>query len=305
MNRGAVVTIGTFDGVHAGHAVILEEVRRQSDRHGLPSIAYAFRHPPRWAQRGHGERYLLLPVSVKMGLLQQSVDRVVIASFDEVQGMSPASFVRLALKERLQARIVVEGESFRFGRDRSGDVAALRSIGRDLDLDVVSVPPVSVEDQPVSSTRIRDALERADLSTARACLGRPPLLVGTVMHGDGVGTSLGFPTANLRLDPHVLLPPDGIYAVHAFGAEFRTGGLLYLGRRPTFNDSGHRCELFLLDVADCDLYGRSIEVHLLERIRDDRAFSSLQALRAQIASDVQSAHSLLARHSPIGERFSS
>ncbi len=305
MNCDAVVTIGTFDGVHAGHAAILDEVRRQADRHGIPAIAYAFRHPPRWAQRGHGERYLLLPVSVKMELLQRSVERVVIAPFDEVRGMSPASFVRRTLRERLHARIVVEGESFRFGRDRAGDVETLRSVGRGLDLDVVSVPPVSVEDQPVSSTRIRDALERADLSTARACLGRHPLLVGTVTRGDGVGTSLGFPTANLLLDPHVLLPPDGIYAVHAFGVGFRTGGLLYLGRRPTFDDPSHRCELFLFDVADCDLYGESIEVHLLERIRDDRAFPSLQALRSQIASDVRSARSLLPRHSPMGERFSS
>jgi len=304
MVGGAVVSIGTFDGVHTGHAAILDEVRRQSALHDGPTIAYTFEHPPRWAQRGHGERYLLLPVAIKKALLRHSVDRVVPASFDDVQGMTPDLFIRSVLKETLRARVVVEGESFRFGRHRAGDMSTLRSIGRRLGLDIVSVPPILVDREPVSSTRIRDALERGDLSTARACLGRHPLLVGTVVHGDGVGTSLGFPTANLSLDPHVLLPPDGIYVVHAFGDGIQAQGLLYLGRRPTLEDATHRCELFLLDTTDRDLYGQAIEVHLLEKARDDRAFASLRALRSQIEKDVRSARIVLAGY-PMGERITS
>jgi riboflavin kinase / FMN adenylyltransferase len=305
MNRGTAVSIGTFDGVHVGHRAILEELGRQARARGLPSVAYAFTTPPRWALTGRGDRYLLLPVEARLRLLEQFVDRVVPASFEEVRNLSPDAFVRSILGGQLRARVVVEGESFRFGHDRTGDIVTLRSIGEPSGTDVITVPPVRIAGSPVSSTRIRDALERGDLSTARACLGRPPSLAGDVSRGDGIGNSLGFPTANLVLDSHILLPPDGIYLVYALAEGDYLPGLLYLGTRPTLEDSAFRCEVFLLDFPARTLYGRPMELELLEKIREDRAFPSMSALREQIESDVRTARGLLKHYPEIEGRISS
>lgn len=301
MKHGTIVSVGTFDGIHLGHQAILRELRCQAKTHALPSLVYAFSVPPRWAIRGDEDRYLLLPVSVKLDLLRDSVDIVHPVSFETICSMDPEEFVSTVLIEQLKARTIVEGETFRFGRDRSGDLSTLRSLGAQMGLDVISVPPVMVADEAASSTRIRNSVRSGDFHTARLCLGRSPVLLGAVVRGDHLGGELGYPTANLAIDPHALLPHPGIFLVHAYGQDIRSGGLLYIGSRPTLGSRDLRCEAHLLDFPERPLYEEVLEIHLLEKIRDDRAFPSLDVLRSQIGADVACAQQLLSGY-PLSEK---
>ena len=305
MREGTVVSIGTFDGVHLGHQAIIRELCNQAKAYGLPSLAYAFSVPPRWAMRGNNDRYLLLPTSAKLDLLRKSADFVHPANFESVRSMDPEEFVATVMIKQLNARVIVEGETFRFGRDRSGDLDTLRSLGAQVGLDVISVPSVMVEDQAVSSTRIRESVQAGDFLTAGACLGRSPVLLGPVIRGEQLGRQLGFPTANIDVDAHVLLPHPGIFLVHVYGSGIRSVGLLYVGSRPTLGSESLRCEVHLLDFPDRPLYEEVLEIHLLERIRDDCEFPSLDALRSQIEADTAIARQRLSDYPMSEERISS
>jgi len=303
MDPQTSVGIGTFDGVHIGHQAILAEVRRQADALGLSSAAYAFDSPPRWIRSGKAGRALLLPRHVKAHLLGSLVDRVVTVSLREIRDLSPESFAKDILVDALRARVVIIGPRFRFGHRRAGGPETLRSIGGRLGFSVVEVPAVEVDGHPVSSTRIRQLLAVGDVADAGRLLGRPPLLFGRVVTGDRLGRRLGYPTANVEVDEHVLLPPHGIYLVHAFVREGRSDGLFYVGTRPTVDGHDLRCEVHLLSPPTGDLAGGAIELHLLNRIRDDRAFGSLDELRTQIELDVEAARRLLADHSDVSRPY--
>jgi len=305
MKQGTVVSIGTFDGVHLGHQAILREVRDQARNRSLSSLAYAFSLPPRWAMNGDDERLLLLPTSAKLRVLQTFVDVTYSAQFDAVRSMDPEEFVETVLIKELNARVIVEGETFRFARNRCGDLGTLISIGQQHGLDVISVPPIMIDSAAASSTRIRDAIRCGDIHSARSCLGRSPMLCGKVKQGDKLGKALGYPTANLDIDPHVLLPPDGIYLVHVYGNDILTDGLLYIGSRPTLDDDEMRCEVHLLESPSRPLHSEWLETHVLEKIRDDCAFASLSALRTQIEADVTEARRHLSDYPLREQRISS
>ena len=300
---GAVVTVGTFDGVHLGHQAVLARAGDVARESGLERVAYAFRLPPREAGSGPESSCLLLPPPAKERLLLSWVDRVERADFAELRHLSAESFVRDVLVERLAARAVVVGEAFRFGRRREGDLELLRRVGEERGLRVFAVAPVVVDGEAVSSTRIRSLVARGEVGRARGLLGRPPLLVGEVVRGDGLGRTLGFPTANLALDPRVLVPGPGIYLAQAFVSAGRSPGLLYVGERPTVKGQGVRCEIHLFSPPEEDLYERTVEAHLLVKLRDDRAFPSLEALRLQMERDAALARSLLASSDEVPRRI--
>ena len=297
----AVVSIGTFDGIHLGHQAILAEVRRQAEQRRITSVAYAFGLPPRLRAKEGPGRSLLLPESVKVHTLLRTVDRVVRASFPEVRDLSPAEFAEEILCEQLHAQSVVVGPSFRFGARRMGGPETLQSLGERHGFSVTVVPPVLVGGDPVNSTRIRSLLAVSDVAGAASLLGRPPVLLGDVVLGDRVGRTLGYPTANLAVDPYVLLPGHGVYVVRAFIGDSADpssrSGLLYVGTRPTLGTEGGelRCEVHLLTPPENDLYGKRIEVHLLERLRGDRTFASLEDLRLQMLQDADRASETLRR----------
>jgi riboflavin kinase/FMN adenylyltransferase len=301
MANGTAVTIGTFDGVHIGHQAILTVVRRQAERQHLASLAYAFRVPPRLHTELGPGRCLLLPESLKVRTLSRFVDRVVPVSFPTVRDLSPAGFAERILHQQLRAELVVVGPSFRFGAERTGAPEVLRSLGERLGFSVVVVPPVLIDGEPVNSTRIRSLLIEGDIPRATALLGRPPVLIGDVTRGDQVGRRIGYPTANLAVDPHVLLPKHGVYVAHAFvggrSDPVCHPGLLYVGTRPTL-EAGRgrlRCEIHLLAPPGEELYDAQIEVHLLTRLRGDRTFGTLDELRRQIELDVDRAAETLLR----------
>jgi len=296
--EGAVITVGTFDGLHLGHQAILQQLQTIAREKNLPGIAYTFAFPPR-----HAIRYpmwktqpppcLLLPQSAKRKLLEQYVDRVEPAEFAAVKNLSAKQFIHNVLLEQFAARTIVVGESFQFGRDREGKISLLRQIGEKQGFSVITVPMLIVDHAPVSSSRIRSLIKSGQIRPARPLLGRPPLLVGEVVAGDRLGRKLGYPTANLALDSALLLPAEGIYLIHAFWKKQHSAGLLYLGMRPTLKSNATRCEVYLLSAPGTELYGERMEVHLHQKLRDDQVFPSLEALRRQLDRDVAQARSLL------------
>lgn len=283
----SVVAIGTFDGVHIGHVAVLDAARREARRRGATAVAYTFDASPRSILGGEAA-HLLLPPHAKHVLLRQHVDRVVEAPFLSLRDLSPEAFVRTELAAKLDAIAIVVGQSFRFGRDRSGDLAALQKGIADRPLDAIAVELVEAGGEPITSTRIRAFVRKGAVEEAGALLARPPTLLGPVVRGDGLGRTLGFPTANLSIDPAVLLPADGVYSARAFCGALATAALVYVGIRPTLGASSRRCEVHLLTAPAEDLTGQMMEVHLHRRVRGDRAFASLAALRCAIAADVAS-----------------
>lgn len=291
--RGTVITVGTFDGVHCGHRLILRRMEEIACTEGLERVIYAFAFPPRFSLDGERSG-LLLPEQAKVALLARCAERVERADFQAVSGVDAVCFARDHLIRKFSAQVIVVGERFRFGRGRSGDIPLLRRIGEEEEVRIVTVPPLLSDGAMVSSTRIRSLLHEGKIAATAALLGRPPLLIGRVLHGDRLGRELGYPTANLAIDPAILLPATGVYLVHAFWDDGGGAGILYIGDRPTLKRSEMRCEVHLFSPQRTDFYEQKLEVHMLDRLRGDRAFPSLVALRQQIDRDVACAHSLLA-----------
>ncbi len=293
--RGAVITVGTFDGVHRGHWAVLREIGRRAEDTGRRSVLVTFHpHPLRIVRPEAAPRLLTTPVEKKEILAESGVDYAVFLPFTAMLSRySPRRFVEEILVARLAVAELVIGYDHGFGRGRSGDARTLTEIGTELGFDVDVVAPVSASDAPVSSSAIRSAVQAGDLPTARWALGRPYSLRGVVVRGDGRGRTLGFPTANLRIsDADKLIPPEGIYAVRGVLRDGTYDGALHLGPRPTFRGSPPTIELHLMDF-DADLYGAEIRVDFIAKLRAIEPFSTVEALVEQIRKDVERARRVL------------
>jgi riboflavin kinase / FMN adenylyltransferase len=267
MNRA--VAIGTFDGVHRGHRAVIEAAVDT----GLPTCVVTFHPHPRTVL---GNRVELLSTIERRRelLLDAGADDVVVMEFTpELAALEPETFARRYL-EPLGCETVVAGTGFRFGRGRSGDLELLRALG----FEVRDVPLV----EGVSSSQIRSLAHAGRLGEAAEQLGRPVEVEGTVVSGDQRGGTLGFPTANLRVDPDLLVPAYGIYA----GAVGDRRAAVSIGVNPHYGGTERRIEAFLLDW-EGDLYGERLVLELWQRLRDERAFESEAELTAQIARDVE------------------
>jgi riboflavin kinase / FMN adenylyltransferase len=296
-DRGTVATVGTFDGVHRGHWAVLQEIRRRARAAGRRSILVTFDpHPLRIVRPEHAPPLLTTPVEKKEVLAESGVDYAVFISFTEtLSRYEPRRFVEEILVGRLGVEELVIGYDHGFGRDRSGDADTLRAIGQELGFEVDVVPPVETEGGPVSSSRIRRAVQEGRLAEARACLGRAYSCRGVVVRGDGRGKQLGFPTANLEVsDAGKLIPPPGVYAVRGVLRRGTYRGALHLGPRPTFQGSPPTIELHLLDY-DGDLYGEVVRVDFIEYLREVRPFRTVAALVDQMRADVDTAREVLDR----------
>jgi riboflavin kinase/FMN adenylyltransferase len=272
-STGRAVAIGTFDGVHRGHRAAIEVAKAA----GLRSTVVTFDPHPRLVL-GYDVQ-LLTTLRRRIELIEEAgPDDILVVEFTEaLSRLEPEEFVSRIL-EPIGTRAVVAAETFRFGRGRKGDVELLRRLG----LDVIDVPLVG----GVSSSRIRELLVEGEMREAAALLGRPHELEGTVVSGDQRGGTLGFPTANLAVDPHLLVPAYGIYA----GAALDGRAAISIGVNPHYGGTERRIEAFLLDF-EGDLYGKELGVELWERLRDERAFGSEEELIRQIALDVEAARS--------------
>ena len=263
------VAIGTFDGVHRGHRVGIEATKAA----GLRSTVVTFDPHPRLVL-GYDVQ-LLTTLRRRIELIEAAgPDDILVVEFTEaLSRLEPEEFVARILKP-IGTKAVVAAETFRFGRGRKGDVALLRRLG----LEVIDVPLV----EGVSSSRIRELLADGETREAAALLGRPHELEGTVVSGDQRGGTLGFPTANLAVEPHLLVPAYGIYAGAALGGR----AAISIGVNPHYGGNERRIEAFLLDF-EGDLYGKELGIELWERLRDERAFTSEDELVRQIALDVE------------------
>lgn len=268
-HKPRAVAIGTFDGVHLGHRRVIETVIAT----GLAPTVVTFDPHPRIALGNRVE--MIATVERRLELLAAlGVESTVVAPFtDDLMRLAPEEFAESWLRT-LGTEIVVAGADFRFGRRRSGDLDLLVREG----FEVIEAP----EAVGVSSSRIRRHLHAGDVTAAARMLGRPPELDGTVVAGDQRGGTLGFPTANLALDPYLLVPRYGIYAGWTEGHR----AAVSVGTNPHYGGDELRIEPYLLDF-DGDLYGKRLVVELWERLRDERAFPSEESLVAQIAEDVE------------------
>lgn len=293
--NGSVVVIGNFDGVHRGHQAVLAQARAIADSRGLSCRVLTFDPHPREVLGG-GARPKLATLERRIALLRRhGADEVVVQPFTRAfAGWEPERFVRELLVGQLGARAVVVGENFRFGAKRGGDLALLGSLGEELGFQAVSAEIAGDEAGVFSSTRAREAIARGDLAEASLVLGRPHTLTGTVEPGDRLGRTIGFPTANLG-GVLEMLPPYGVYAIRVRGAREQeaVAGVMNVGVRPTVSGDTLRIEAHLLDF-EGDLYGKRLAVELALRLREERRFDGLPALRAQIGADVAAARLALA-----------
>lgn len=285
--RGAVVTVGTFDGVHRGHREVLREIVRRARGTGRRSVLVTFHpHPLRVVRPDVAPPLLTTPAEKKVLLAESGLEYAVFLPFTRtLQDYSARRFVEEILLGRLGMTELVIGYDHGFGKDRSGTVETMRELGSELGFQVDVVEAVEIEGGAVSSTRIRSALAAGDVLEAARGLGRPYSLQGPVVRGAQRGRRLGFPTANINVgDPEKLLPREGIYAVYGWVNGSRVPGLLHLGPRPTFQGAPPSVELYLLDWSG-NLYGQQVRVEFCARLREILPFSSAEALVAQMRRD--------------------
>ena len=292
--RGGIVALGNFDGFHLGHQAVVGRAVERARAEGRPALVATFDpHPVRYFKPDAPPfRLTTLPQRERL-FAAAGADAMLVFRFGaELAAVSAQDFVGDWLGTGIGAAGVVTGEDFTFGKARGGDIAVLRELGAALGMSVDAVGPVAAEGEPVSSSRIRDALRAGDCATAGRLLTRPFAIEGIVEHGDKRGRQLGYPTANLSLGKY-LRPRFGIYAVRGRlpGGE-TVGGVANMGVRPTFDPPKELFEPYFFDWFG-DLYGQLIEVELIAHLRDEQRFDSLDALKAQMREDEAAARHLL------------
>ena len=287
-NQRSVVTIGSFDGVHLGHQAILNQVKAVAAELGLPSVVMTFEPQPQEFFSGERAPARLMRLREKVdALFEFGVGQVLCLQFNrELRNLTAAEFVRSVLVDGLGTRHLIVGDDFRFGCDRSGDFKMLSEMGETYDFAVQDTETLEVDGQRVSSTLVRQILERGNFERASQLLGKPFTITGRVVYGQQLGRELGFPTANVQLNRYSA-PLSGVYAVlvNIDGAVYQ--GAANVGLRPTVGDLLKPIlEVHLLDF-EADLYGRRIEVEFVTKIRDEEKFTSLDKLIESIQRDVK------------------
>ncbi len=291
-----VLALGNFDGLHRGHRKILDRMRRVATERGATSVIMTFDpHPPRVGRPDKAPRLLMTKAQKLEAIADAGVQGAAIVRFTpELSRWEPETFVRTVLVDWLHVSEVWVGANFLFGHDRSGNFSLLRVLGARYGFKAEKIDPVRYKDFVVSSTRIRRLVSEVRVDEAGALLGHQYFVDGSVIRGDQRGRTIGFPTANLCTE-NELLPPLGVYATTT-----EIGGIVHpsvtnIGTRPTVDDSGRiAIETHIFDF-NRDLYGQSIRVGFVQRLRDERFFESLDLLRAQIDADCQRARMLFNR----------
>lgn len=296
--QSSVLTIGNFDGVHLGHQALLKLLRDKARACALPAVVLTFEPHPREFFAPAEAPARLASLREKLLLLEAAgVDRVHICRFNRaLAGLTAEQFIERLLVRGLGVRHLFIGDDFRFGRQRQGDFALLRQAGESFGFRVDAMPTLDVAGERISSSALRAALTEGDMSHAARLLGRPYSIAGRVMHGDKIGRSLGFPTANIQLK-HRRPALSGIYAVSVEGAgPAPLMGAASIGVRPTVTDAGRATlEVHLLDFSG-DLYTAHLRVNFLHKLREEAKYDSLAALTTQIGRDVEATRAYFAAH---------
>jgi len=289
----SAATIGVFDGVHRGHCFLMEQLRREATARGLRSMVITFERHPRQVVQPQWQPQLLTTLEEKARLIGQTgIDVLVVLRFDpQMAALSARDFMQQVLKEQLGVSLLLTGYDNRFGHNREEGFVDYRRYGQELGIEVVCGTPYGEGGERFSSSLTRRLIAEGRVDEAARCLGRPYTLTGTVVHGEQIGRTLGFPTANLRVEQEYrLLPATGVYAVgvrrESTGQTYR--GMMNIGHRPTFD--GHRTtlEVHLFDFSGT-LYGERLTVDFIVRLREERHFPTPEALKAQMQQDAEQA----------------
>lgn len=296
-----VLTIGNFDGQHLGHqALVRKVVERAGQIGGVPMVLTFDPHPIEVLRPGSFHKYLSDDSEREAFFARLGIAELIVLSFTvELASMLPAEFVEKVLRKGLGIRKLLVGENFVFGKGRSGNIHALTSLGEKSDFTVEPIPPIVLGSDIVSSTRIRRCLGNGNVLEAAQCLGRPYRLRGPVIPGAGRGAKLGWPTANIRPSLHRVFPADGIYATRTMVDGEARHSISYIGSRPTFQENERFLEVHIFDQ-NISLYGKVVTVEFIDYVRSDQAFTSVEALLAQMERDGERARTILANSELIG-----
>ena len=295
--KNAVLTIGSFDGVHMGHQQIIQQINDLAASIDGESVLITFHpHPRLVVSKDKDSLRLLNTLEEKAALLEQyGVDALVVVPFSkEFASQSPDAYIQDFLVAHFQPKIIAIGYDHKFGKDRAGNISYLRKFEEECQFKVVEISKQEVADIAVSSTKVRKALSKGEVRKADKLLGHTFSISGTVVKGLQLGGELGFPTANIQVaDAYKLVPPEGIYAVHVVHQKERYQGMLYIGNRPTIDhDLAQTIEVNIFDFNQ-DIYGQELRVDFIDYLRGDQKFDSLDALRDQLSKDKENALKVL------------
>ncbi|MGB5228216.1 bifunctional riboflavin kinase/FAD synthetase [Eudoraea sp.] len=289
------ITIGTFDGVHIGHRKILEHLINDAKKTGLRSTVLTFFPHPRMVLQKDTKISLLNTIQEKIKILERiGLDYLIIHPFTlEFSRLSSTEFVRDILVNELKAKKIIIGYDHRFGRNRNANIQDLFAFGNTFNFEVEEIAAQEIDDVSVSSTKIRNALLEGDIKTANQYLGYNYMLTGDVKKGKGLGRQLNFPTANLLIaEEYKLIPKNGVYVVKSILNDKLYYGMMNIGFNPTVDGSSKSIEIHFFDF-NADLYEQNIQVDILERIRDEHKFNSLEELKAQLLKDKKTSISII------------
>lgn len=292
----AVVTIGTFDGVHIGHQKIIQRLRETATSdNGETVILTFFPHPRMILHPEDTNLHLLNTLDEKIALLRKAgIDHLIVHPFTKsFSELGYKEFVEEVLVKKIGVKKLVIGYDHRFGNKREGSFDLLKEIAPGLGFGIEEIPEQDVNQVAVSSTKIRSAIASGDMSMANDYLGKPYALCGTVVEGDKLGRIIGFPTANIAVDqPYKLVPADGVYAVKVHVEGHIYGGMMNIGNRPTVDGRRHTIEVHLFEFNN-DIYHKPILIEFWSRLRNEVKFNSIEQLKLQLAQDEHDAHSIL------------
>ena len=284
----AVVTIGTFDGVHIGHQKIIARLKEVATQHGGETVLITlYPHPRMVLFPDDNDLQLLSTQDEKTDLLHKyGIDHLVVIPFSkEFARLTSLEFVRDILVDKIGVKTLVIGYDHHFGRNREGSIEQLRELAPQFHFEVEEIPAQDIDHVNVSSTKIREALLNGEVETAKQYLGHAYSLQGTVVEGNKLGRTIGYPTANIEIgDKHKLIPADGVYAVHVLAGNERFGGMLNIGYRPTVEGKKRTTEVNIFDF-ERDLYGQQLKIEFEARLRNEQKFNGLDALKEQLAQD--------------------
>ncbi|MEE9362449.1 MAG: bifunctional riboflavin kinase/FAD synthetase [Cellulophaga sp.] len=293
--KPTVMTIGTFDGVHVGHKKILDRLIKNAKTLDLKSTVLTFFPHPRMILQQDANIKLLNTIEEKIAILNKlGLDCLIVHPFSiAFSRLSSTEFVRDILVNTLNAKKIIIGYDHRFGRNRNANINDLITFGATLDFEVEEISAQEINDVSISSTKIRKAIENGDIKTANSYLGYEYMLTGVVKKGKGIGKQIGFATANIHIEEdYKLIPKDGVYTVTSTIDNHIIYGMMNIGYNPTVSGTEKSIEVNFFDF-DQNLYGKKIQVDIVERIRDEQKFNSLEELKNQLKKDKETSLSLL------------
>ena len=294
-----VLTLGTFDGVHLGHQSILNHLKKTAQRIGGETVVFTFHPHPRIALNPeHHGLELIQPLDERIKKLEAiGIDHLILCPFTkEFSQISATDFVKNILVDKLHIHTMTIGYNHHFGRNREGSMELLRKLSLVYNFTVEEIPALLESEKSVSSTKIRESVKEGDIELANRFLGSPFTFKGTVIEGDKIGTEIGFPTANILIDKIQLMPLKGVFAVRVNLEGKLYEGMMNIGNRPTISNNGERrVEIHLFEFSQ-NIYGKELVVYLIDRIREEQNFTSINALKEQLKKDESICRHILELH---------